>query len=371
MRTVNIDIEDYLTNGQIGHITFFESAGNQISKIFVKFDNTNVDRKRKISSSLAQQYDSLTIERYETEIKINMKSASSPYIMRTQFPLTLTQACTIHKIQGLTTNVSVVGFELNKQKAFNQGQMFTALSRVTSLSGLFLTGHFNKSSIRANEKAEHEYNRLRRNSALQLIQNCEISNNTLKVVLLNVRLLSKHALNIKYDQRQCINDAICQKETQIRINESVQNVISYLPNYEMHFNNSDNHYSSIAYGHQTSVSCSPISDYEGFSIFKVVKKGYTNMTFTVLSLYKRISQPLRSFCDALEYLIRSDAPHIIFGDFNFNYKTERSMLAIFSDYIQVFDKTTHLEGALLNHVRVKKTVLKQFTVKCSVLNIYL
>ena len=64
--------------------------------------------------------------------------------------------------------------------------MFTALSRVTSLSGLFLTGHFNKSSIRANEKAEHEYNRLRRNSALQLIENCEISNNTLKVVLLNV-----------------------------------------------------------------------------------------------------------------------------------------------------------------------------------------
>ena len=89
MQTVNIDIEDYLTNGQIGLITFFESAGNQISKIFVKFDNTNVDRKRKISSSLAQQYDSLTIERYETEIKINMKSASSPYIMRTQFPLTL------------------------------------------------------------------------------------------------------------------------------------------------------------------------------------------------------------------------------------------------------------------------------------------
>ena len=49
--------------------------------------------------------------------------------------------------------------------------MCTALSRVTSLNGLFLTGHFNKSSIRANEKAEHEYNRLRRNSALQSIEN--------------------------------------------------------------------------------------------------------------------------------------------------------------------------------------------------------
>ena len=91
----------------------------------------------------------MPIERYETEIKINMKRASFPYIRRTQFPLTLAWACIIHKIQGLTINVGVVGFELNKQKVFNQGQMYTALSRITSLSGLFLAGHFNKSSIRA------------------------------------------------------------------------------------------------------------------------------------------------------------------------------------------------------------------------------
>ena len=125
-------------------------------------------------------------------------------------------------------------------------------------------------------------------------------------MLLNVRSLSKYVFDIKYDQRLCINDVICLTETQIQMNQLVQNVISCLPNYELHFNNSDNHYSSIAYGHQTSLSCSPISDYEGFSIFKVVKKGYTNMTSTVLLLYKNVSQPLRSFCDTMEYLIRSD-----------------------------------------------------------------
>ena len=55
-------------------------------------------------------------------------------------------------------------------------------------------------------------------------------------------------------------------------NESVQNVISCLSNYKMHFNNSRNHLSSITYGYQTSVSCSPKSDYQGFSVFKVMKK---------------------------------------------------------------------------------------------------
>ena len=45
-------------------------------------------------------------------------------------------------------------------------------------------------------------------------------------------------------------------------------------------------FSSVAYGHQTPGSCLPKSDHEGFSIFKVVEKGCTNITFTVLLLYK-------------------------------------------------------------------------------------
>ena len=61
-------------------------------------------------------------------------------------------------------------------------------------------------------------------------------------------------------------------ETQTQTNQSVQNVISCLTNYEMHLNNSDTHYSSIAYENQTSVSYSLKFEYEGFSVFKVVKK---------------------------------------------------------------------------------------------------
>ena len=36
---------------------------------------------------------------------------------------------------------------------------------------------------------------------------------------------------------------------------------------------------------------------------------------------------------------------------------------------ELYDKATHLRGALVDHVYVKK-VFKQFTVICSVLNIY-
>ena len=74
----------------------------------------------------------MPIKRCETEIKIKVKRASSSYISYircTQFPLTLPWA--------LRVDVGIVGFELNMQKAFNQGQLYNALSRVTSLSGLF------------------------------------------------------------------------------------------------------------------------------------------------------------------------------------------------------------------------------------------
>ena len=47
MLMVKIDIEDHVINCQIGHITFFESASNQVSKIFVKFDNKNGGKKGK------------------------------------------------------------------------------------------------------------------------------------------------------------------------------------------------------------------------------------------------------------------------------------------------------------------------------------
>ena len=65
-------------------------------------------------------------------------------ISRTQFPLMLGYVCTIHKVQGLTIPNTVVVLDLEKQKSFNYGQLYVALSRVKSLLGLTIVGNLKK-----------------------------------------------------------------------------------------------------------------------------------------------------------------------------------------------------------------------------------
>ena len=120
-------------------------------------------------------------------IKINENRPSSPEIQRTQFPLTLAWACTVHKVQGLTFPKIVVSFELLRQRQFNYGQAYVALSRVRALSDLFILGDIDKKFVRADKQIQSEYERLQ---ALQNFDNssatilCETNSKNIVMTLL-------------------------------------------------------------------------------------------------------------------------------------------------------------------------------------------
>ena len=82
-------------------------------------------------------------------VNIRPTELSSPEIKRTQFPLMLSLACTVHKVQGKQFQEAVISFDLFKQHSWNNGQIYVAVSRVTPLNGLNLTGEYNRSAIKA------------------------------------------------------------------------------------------------------------------------------------------------------------------------------------------------------------------------------
>ena len=87
------------------------------------------------------------ISKVEATINIHTSKPFSPTTKRMQFPLMLAWDYTVHQGQGKQFPNVAISFKLNKQRSFNYGQMYVALSRVTSLSGLFLIDDYSRSAV--------------------------------------------------------------------------------------------------------------------------------------------------------------------------------------------------------------------------------
>ena len=128
MLTVNIDLTDCLVSVQLVIVYNIAYTESQISKIYVKFDDPLVGNHLMGSDFYCNLHQVVPLDRVESRTllfrKNNLHVAS-----RTQFPLMLAYVCTVHKVQGLTIPYTVLVLDIVKQKSFNYGQIYVALSR--------------------------------------------------------------------------------------------------------------------------------------------------------------------------------------------------------------------------------------------------
>ena len=104
MLTTNINIQDRLINGQIGTVIKIDiNSNNEPNVLYVKFDDEKAGKTIINTSfnSFAKENHVVPIEPVLAKIKVRPGKTSSPEIQRIQFPIALSWACTIHKVQDL------------------------------------------------------------------------------------------------------------------------------------------------------------------------------------------------------------------------------------------------------------------------------
>ena len=361
MITRNIDISDKLINGQVGTVSFIKLRASTVVAIYVKLDDDSAGIKSKQTDLMTRQNNLIVIERAEANFNTKKRISKSPCIRRTQFPLMLSWACTCHKVQGLSITSAVISFELLRQWQFNVGQMYVALSRVTTINGLFLIGEYSHKAIKVNKNANTEYERLRNENAFKPIADVEMKLNSVTITLLNIRSFSKHAIDIAADKQLCNSDIIFLTETQLLPENDTSNVENNLKDFFIGYNHCAFHkFKSLAicFQHEILILAEHVK-FPGVSVVSFLKSNFSSTCFTVLLIYRQPGHIMQSFYNNLTGILQNRKIDIVLGDFNIDafdpvYENLRILMANFR---LVVDKPTHLSGGLLDHIYIRKDFL--------------
>lgn len=140
MITCNIDVSDGLVNGAIGtlqDITY--NNQNKVSILWLKFNSLFIgsNRRKRYPKKFMEKFP-LTPIVVESRNIDHTSKLHNVQVIRKQFPLTPAEAITIHKSQGDT----ILSVAVHIAPRMSRNCLYVALSRATSLNGLYVVGKF-------------------------------------------------------------------------------------------------------------------------------------------------------------------------------------------------------------------------------------
>ena len=349
--TYNIETMDCLTNGTCGEvINFIANASGQIESIMVKFDEAHQgEQKRLAEKNLSALFPGCTsIQRVMFQYSLAKRSKNAANTAKViQFPICLCFAATAHKFQGQTIqkpNKAAMDF----RSVFQAAQSYVMLSRIQSLSQLYIIGSLPENKFYASQQAIKELERL---DSVSINRNPPLweqkGDEKMKIAILNCHSLVDKINDIVKDQMMLFADVLCFSETWIKQDCNLKELI--IPGYETHLN-------SVGLG-------------KGIATYFKSKKAYieTNITemnvqmtklifsdVNIINVYRSQGANNQEIVDFLEQLIDTDKPTIIAGDFNLCHIDHKENLIVKylenHGFSQLVKEATHLQGGHIDHV---------------------
>lgn len=366
MLTRNCNVEDGLVNGVMGHIcqfVFVENDERVVKAVGVVFDNKEVGKK---SGQKTRNGNMVFIERVQEEMKDKVTA-----VVRHQFPIRLSWACTAHKVQGMTTDKVVV----NLDKAFAPGQGYVALSRVTSQDGLYIDTE-NPVRLLKNVFADpevktalNEMSKVTFNDISRLL----LSNGK-KIIMHNIQSLGSHFEDLQNDARFKQVDIICLSETWLKSGENTEKYA--LQGFQFHhLPRKESYDESIVLNQSLQMSrgggvgmylkdendCCDITllsqmNVEGMAV-KLKKEN-----ILLLSVYRpstiNIATFIHSLTKVFDFLKINHEDSIILGDFNEDAKSSGPIQRFMREqnFKQIVSFRTTEGGTILDHVYVSSSI---------------
>ena len=217
--TVNVDVEDGLTNGSTGVVKLIEyrmEGTNRPSIIWVLFDHSRIGKSTR-ECFYNRGFYNANIQRDWTPVFDVERTFIYNYktYQRIQFPLKPAAAKTVHKAQGATVDKVVVDLSQKTTRKVPHIH-YVALSRVKKLDDLYIL-NLNQAAYAIDERLTSEMQRLRMEGALELcyvplykIDPCKI-----KIAFNNARSLHKHLKEIEAEPNVLAADVIGFSETRL------------------------------------------------------------------------------------------------------------------------------------------------------------
>lgn len=231
----NINVRDGLVNGAIGTLKYIERSKDTqaIKRLWLYFENPKIGRiaREKYKAHILDNphLDRAWVPISEFSGYVSLKSKLIK-CKRRQFPVVEACAITVHKSQGGTYDAIVYEYD----KSHEQKLVYVALSRVTSLDGLFITNkkkdhtfyHYRKIN---NEELKKEINRLKTCSLYTISDACQDFLNTfsstelnsLSICTLNVQSLHAHTADVSSDPLISQCDFLFLSETWMKNHTSI------------------------------------------------------------------------------------------------------------------------------------------------------